>query len=81
MSVTNQNSIVSQQAGKADDITAKLAEFKAMGITIDSTDPNVINRITVTKDALTGKVTVTGLNGTKDNVIQFTGIMQTDETQ
>lgn len=63
--------LVNPQTSKADDITAKLAEFKALGITIDSTDPNIINNITVTKDAVTGKVTITGLNGTVDNVIKL----------
>lgn len=47
----------------------KIAELKALGITLNTSDPAIINKITIGISILSGKVTLSGINGTTTNPI------------
>lgn len=50
----------------------KVAELKALGITLNTSDPNIINRLGYTKNSATGVVSLTGVVGDENNPLQMT---------
>lgn len=70
ISSLNKANITFSSAVQENRLAAKLEELKSYGLSVDSTDVNTIMNITVSKDATTGLVTVTGMNGTKDNALK-----------
>lgn len=56
-------------ANAASNAAAKISQLKGYGITLSTSDVTAINNLTVSKDAATGIVTLSGINGTSTTPI------------